>query len=130
MMELKDYKEPEAKRRGMWPVYGLLMAIALGAISYVAAPELLKFVRQRSPSFNIGTLSEQEVELFFAGIIFLVLLSFATLIIAAAVPKKKSDVKDTDLVKEKKLIEAERRAHRKRQLEMQRKTREQNRRLE
>jgi hypothetical protein len=130
-MGLKDYKEPEKKqRRGMWPVYGLFMAIALGAISYVLSPELLKFIRQRSPNFSIGTLPEDQVLLFFGGIIFLILLSFGTLIIAAAVPKKKNQVKDAELVREKKAIEAEQRARKKRQLEIQRKTRDQNRRLE
>jgi hypothetical protein len=130
-MGLQDYKIPEEKpRRGLWPLYGLLMALAVGAISYVLAPELLRFVRSRSQDFNIGNLTEEQVILLFAGVIFLVLMAIATLILAFAAPKKKSQVKDASLVKEKKLMEAERRARKKRQLEIQRKLREQNRRVD
>jgi hypothetical protein len=130
-MGLQDYKVPEKKnRRGMWPVYGLLMALAIGAISYVLAPELLKFVRQRAPQFSVGTLPESQVELIFAAAIFLVLIAVVTFLLAIFVPKKKSDIKDTHLVKEKKAMEAERLARKKRQREVQKKLRQQNRRVE
>lgn len=130
-MALRDYKVPEKKaRRGLWPLYGLLMAAALGAISWVLAPQLLEFVRRRSPRFGIGSLTEDQVVLFFAAIIFLVLLGIGTLILAFAAPKKKSEVKDKQLVKERAHMQAEDKARRKRQREIQRKLREQNRRLD
>ncbi len=130
-MALRDYKAPEKKpTRGMWPVYGLVMAVALGVISYILAPTVLEFVRRQSPRFSIGNLPEEQVVLFFAGIIFLVLLGIGTLILAFAAPRKKSEVKDKQLVKEKEQMQAEQRARKKRQLEIQRKMREQNKRLE
>ena len=130
-MGLQDYNiEDYKKSRGLWPVYGLVLAVALGAIAYLLAPRLYDFVLTRSPSFNIGTYTREQVELFFAGIIFFVLLAITAGFVAMFVPRKKTDVKDTDLVKERKQAEAERRARKKRQLKMARQAREEYRRLE
>lgn len=127
----QNFRKAEKKsKRGMWPVYGLLMAIALGAIAYVLAPVLLQFVRSRSANFSIGNLTIEQVELLFAGIIFFVLIGIATLILAALTPKKKSEVLDAVLVKERKQMELERRAQKKQQMEIARKMRQSNKRLE
>jgi hypothetical protein len=127
----QNYRQAEKKsRRGLWPVYGLLMAIALGAIAYVTAPLLFNFVDSRSPNFSIGNLSKDQVLLLFAGIIFFVLLGIATLVLGLTVPKKKSEVLDATLVKERKAMDAEKRARKKRQMEIARKLREQNKRIE
>ncbi|MBZ0302618.1 MAG: hypothetical protein K8J31_22935 [Anaerolineae bacterium] len=130
-MGLQDYKMPEKrKRRGLWPVYGLMMAIALGGIAYIASPLLLQYIRRRSPQFSVGNLTDQQAALLFAGIIFLALLALVTMLLTLAVPKKKSQVLDKQLVQEKKEMEAARRARKKRQLEIERKMREENRRRE
>jgi hypothetical protein len=127
----QNFRQAEKKaRRGLWPLYGLLMAIALGVIAYILAPMLLQFVRSRSANFSIGNLTTQQVELLFAGIIFFVLLGIGTLILGLTVPKKKSEVLDAKLVKERKQMEVERRAKKKRQMEIARKLRESNKRLE
>lgn len=111
-------------------MYGLLMALALGVIAWVLAPMLLQFVRSRSPQFSVGDLTTQQVELLFAGIIFFVLLAIATLILAVTAPKKKGEVLDATLVKERKQMDAEMRAKKKRQQELARKMRESNRRVQ
>jgi type VI protein secretion system component VasK len=130
-MSPTNYKvQKVTRRRGLWPFYGLLMAVALGAISYILSPQLVLFVRRQSPEFSIGDLTPDQVRLFFAGVIFLVLLSVVTLILAVAAPRKKSDVKDRHLLKEKQAMEAARRTRRKRQLQVERKMRQQNKRLE
>jgi hypothetical protein len=130
-MGMSNFRVAEKKsRRGLWPLYGLLMALALGAISYVLGPVVLQFMRSRSAQFSIGTLNDQQVELLLSGIVFVLLLAFATLILAVAAPKKKSEVKDAALVKEKRQMEVERKQRRKRELEIQRKLRESNRRLD
>jgi uncharacterized membrane protein len=123
---IKDYK----KSRGLWPVYGLVLAIALGAISYVLGPSLYDFVLTRSPDFNTGTYTREQVELFFAGIIFFVLLTIVALLVAVFVPRSKTTVKDAELVKERNDMEKARRARKKRQLKMDRQAREEYRRLE
>jgi uncharacterized membrane protein HdeD (DUF308 family) len=127
----QNFSQVEKKaKRGLRPFFGLLMAIALGVIAYVLAPVLFNFVDSRSPNFSIGNLSKDQVLLLFAAIIFFVLLGIFTLILGLTVPKKKSEVLDAALVKERKAMEAERRAKKKRQLEIARKLREQNKRLE
>lgn len=123
---IKDYK----RSRGLWPLYGLVLAIALGAIAYVLGPKLYDFVLDRSPNFNTGTYTREQVELFFAGIIFLVLLAIVAGFVAMFAPRKKTTVKDTDLIKERKQREAARRARKKRQMQLDRQAREEYRRLE
>lgn len=128
---MQDYRVPEKrKRRGMWPVYGLLMALALGAISYVLGPMLVTYARRQSASFSIGNLTQQQVELLFSGIVFLVLLGVVTLLLAIAVPKNKNNITDKDMVKRKEQMAAEEKMRKKRALEIDRKLREQNRRAE
>jgi hypothetical protein len=114
----------------MWPLYGLLMGLAAAAIAWVLAPTLFDFVRRRSPNFRIGTLTEEQVLLFFGIIIFLVLISIGTLIVAVSAPRKKSRIRETDVAKERAKIEAARRARKKRQRELNRKMRESNQRLD
>lgn len=130
-MGLQDYNiEDYKKRRGLWPLYGLVLAIALGAISYVLGPKLYDFVLTQQPNFNTGTYTRQQVELFFAGIIFLVLIAIAGGFVAMFAPRKRTTVKETDLVKERKQKEAVRRARKKRKMQMERQAREEYRRLE
>ena len=132
-MGLGNYRVHEEKpRRGLWPVYGLMMAVSMGAIAYVLAPQLLRYVRNRSPQFSIGTLTDQEVTLLYGIIIFLVLITIGTLLLAIFVPRRRGADAITDkvMVKQKKLAEAEERARKKRQLELARKNREQSKRLE
>lgn len=127
----QNYRQADKKsKRGLWPVYGLLMAIALGAISFVLGPMLVDFIDSRSANFSIGNLPPEHVDLLFAGIIFFVLLGIATLILGVTVPKNKSEVLDATLVKERKAMEAEKRAQKKRQMEIARKLRDSNKRLE
>ena len=129
-MALQDYKEPEKRRKGLWPVYGLFMGLAAAAIAYVLSPILYRFVQQRSPRFSIGTLTPNQVQLFFGIIIFLVVISIGSLLLALAAPKKKSVVSEAKLAKEKVKMDAALRARRKRQRELNRKMRAENKRLD
>ena len=120
-----NYRVAEKKKnRGMWPFYGLLMALSMGGIAYVLGPRLYEYVSRRSPNFSIGTLSEQEVILLFSAAIFLVLMSVAGLVVAIFAPKRQSEVKDRDLARERQQRDAERRARKKRNRELDRKMRE------
>lgn len=127
------YREAEEKpRRGMWPVYGLLMAVAAAGIAYVLAPEALILVRRQSPQFNIGTFTDQQVELLFGGVIFMVLILIIALILAAFVPRQRgpNTINDKIMAKEKQRMEAERKERRKRQLALEKKMRQENKRLQ
>lgn len=127
----QQYKIAEKKKtRGLWPVYGLVMMVAAGAIAYVLGPSLSDWFQRRAPNVNVGQFTPAQVDLFFSALIFVAIIGLASLLVAVAAPRRKSTVRETDLVKERKQAEAERRARRKRQLELERKMREENRRLE
>jgi len=105
----------EKKRsRALWPVIGLLLAVALLAISYVLAPILVTWLRSISPQFSQGVraMTTSTVNLLFTGLLFLVLGALSALIIALLAPKKAINVKYTDLIKERDAIEAEKKRRR------------------
>lgn len=129
---MPQYRKVEKKKsKGLWPLYGLLMAVAAGAIAYVLAPQLLAFVLRRSPSFSIGTLSRDQVELLFGGIIFFVIIAVGGMIIAAFMPKKKMDeVQDKHLRKQKEQMIKDEKARRIRRAMVEREMKKHNKRLE
>lgn len=129
---MQDYTiPPKEKKRGMWPLYGLLMAIAAGAFAYVIGPELIPVVRNITRgSFTGQELPPEQMRLAFMAVTFLVLVTIGALIVAIAMPKKKSRVKENDLRKEKVLVQKEEKRRRARQLIMEQKMKEQNRRTD
>lgn len=129
---MQDYTiPPKEKKRGMWPLYGLLMAIAAGAFAYVIGPELIPVVRNiTSGGFTGQELPPEQMRLAFMAVTFLVLVTIGALIVAIAMPKKKSRVKENDLRKEKVLVQKEEKRRRARQLIMEQKMKEQNRRTD
>jgi hypothetical protein len=128
---MNQFKVAEKKKsRGLWPVYGLVMALAAGAIAYVLGPSLSTWFQRRAPAFNVGTFTPEQVDLFFSALIFVAILGLGSLLVAVAAPRKKSNVKETDLVKERKEMQAEQKARRKRRLELEHKMRQQNQRME
>ena len=106
------------------------MALAAGAIAYVMGPSLSTWFQRRAPNFNVGTFTPEQVDLFFSALIFVAVLGLGSLLVALAAPRKKSNVKETDLVKERKEMQAEQKARRKRRLELEHKMRQQNQRME
>lgn len=129
---MQDYTiPPKEKKRGMWPLYGLLMAIAAGAFAYVIGPELIPVVRSiTNGRFTGFELPPEQMRLAFMAVTFLVLVTIGALIVAIAMPKKKSRVKENDLRKEKVLVQKEEKRRRARQLIMEQKMKEQNRRTD
>lgn len=129
---MQDYTiPPKEKKRGMWPLYGLLMAIAAGAFAYVIGPELIPVVRNITRGgFTGQELPPEQMRLAFMAVTFLVLVTIGALIVAMAMPKKKSRVKENDLRKEKVLVQKEEKRRRARQLIMEQKMKEQNRRTD
>jgi uncharacterized protein HemX len=106
----------------MWPVIGLVLGVALAAISWVLAPGAYQFIRQRLPQFSIGTLTEGQVTAIVGVFIFALLVALASVIVAAFAPRKgRHDTRDAALRKEKDAMlraEKERKA-RKREVEAQ-----------
>jgi hypothetical protein len=91
------------KRKGqaLLPLIGLILAVAIGIISYFLAPAVLGVLRQLNGGFGRG-IPEERLLLFITIGVFFVLGSIASLLVAIARPKKKIDVKEADLEKERK----------------------------
>lgn len=129
---MQDYKPPpKPKSKGLWPVYGLLMAVALGIISYFIAPTVQRMVIQITKGgFTGQELPPDQMRLFFTGLVFLVLGSIAALIVALARPKPKRKVMDADLVKQKDAMRLEEKRRRARKAVIEHEMKKRNKRLE
>lgn len=94
----------EKKRsRALFPVMGLLLGVAVGLISWFSAPEILKLL----PT-NLRTLFQRlpgnQEQIWFAVFMFVVLMAIFSILIAIASPKKKVNVKDSDIMKERRAM--------------------------
>lgn len=129
---MQDYRPPpKPKSKGLWPVFGLLMAIALGIIAYFAAPSVQRIVVQITKGgFTGQELPPDQMRLFFTALVFLVLGSIAGLIVAFAMPKRKSKVLDTDMVKQKEAMREEEKRRKARKLVIEREMKKRNKRLD
>ena len=129
---MQDYRPPpKPKSKGLWPVFGLLMAVALGIIAYFAAPSVQRIVVQITKGgFTGHELPPDQMRLFFTAIIFLVLGSIAGLIVAFAKPKPKRKVMDTDLVKQKAAMREEEKRRRARKVVIEHEMKKRNKRLD
>lgn len=127
---MQDWKaESKEKRRGLWPVYGLFMGVALAAISYIAAPSVQRIVVQFTRGgFTGQELPPDQMRLFFTFVIFIILASVAGFIVALAIPKKKTDIKDKQLKVEKEEMRKAKRARRVRKQVVERELKKQKRR--
>jgi len=108
--------EKKGKSKAFWPIIGLVLAVALGIIAWFIAPYVRDFVFTRFPNsitaFN--TMPDQQQLIIFTAAVFLLLGSLVAMIVAFAVPKDSSRVKDKDLVKEQKALREEIRKQKKR----------------
>lgn len=128
-MGLGKQEEKLGGNRAFWPLLGFLMLIALGTISWFIAPAVRDFAFD---TFGMGAIagagaSAQEVQLLFAFITFVILASLAGLIVAFAAPKRSINVREGDLMKERKQFIKEREDRKKRRRDLSRKQREQSR---
>jgi multisubunit Na+/H+ antiporter MnhG subunit len=106
----------EKKRfRGLWPLAGLIMIIALGIISYFLAPAVIDFTRRTLRGFTTAGMAPEQLRLIFTVLIFVVLASFSGLVIAIAAPKRSMQVKEKDLIKERQKMAEQKKYERVRQ---------------
>lgn len=61
------------KKRGLWPVLGFILIIALLIISYAVAPAVIEFCKANFRGFTTRGTNPQTVHLLFTVLIFLVL---------------------------------------------------------
>jgi hypothetical protein len=110
------------RRRGMWPVMGLLLAIALGVISYFIAPGVIDLTKKLLPQFSTRGMSPRDVHLIFTALTFVILLAFAAFLVALFMPKKPINVNEADLKKEREKMAEYRKYERVRQRRINRET--------
>jgi predicted membrane protein len=84
------------------PAMGLILLIAFGVISWVLAPDLLRWTVREFDGFSGNEFEPIIMKTAFAALIFLVLTSLTGLAVAIFVPRKRSKVKENDLNKERK----------------------------
>jgi membrane protein implicated in regulation of membrane protease activity len=109
--------------KAFWPVIGFVLAVALGLISYILSPLVIKYV---VPQLNNGQLSYDNLVLVVAGVVFLILGAIVVLIIAAAVPKNRNPmdkINEKELLDERKVRNRRRLIRKQRELEMKKKSR-------
>jgi hypothetical protein len=110
-IKLADVK----RRRGIWPFMGLMLAVALGIISYFLAPTVIRLTGQLLPQFRTGGIPGDQLRLIFSALTFVVLLLVTALLVAIFMPKKPMLVKESDLRKEREQMLAGRKADKVRQ---------------
>ncbi len=111
------------KRVGLRPVIGLVLGAACLILGWFAAPSVVEWAQSQNRSFGRG-MDETTLRLFFAVMIFLVLITIIGLIIGAATPKKAMNVKETDLTKERLQMMQSKEYEKKRQRKLNRQMRE------
>jgi hypothetical protein len=93
----------QKKRRAYWPVLGFLMLVALGGISYFAGPAIVDWLDRTNliRGFPPADVPNRDFYGIVSVMTFAVLAMFASLIVAATLPKKKSVVNEKMIAKER-----------------------------
>ncbi len=107
-------------KRGLWPVLGLVLIVALLIISYTLAPTVIEFCKTNFRGFTTRGTDPQVVHWLFTILIFLVLGAFTALFVALFAPKKAINVKESDLAKERVEMQQQKRMDRLRQRKINR----------
>ncbi|MBZ0289540.1 MAG: hypothetical protein K8I30_18100 [Anaerolineae bacterium] len=112
-------KPPKSRMQSYWPVLGALLIISCIIIAFVLGPPVYDWFRTsrvvRGFPPPTSEVPRSSIEWILRGVIFVVLGLFASLLVAAAAPKKKSAVTEVKLVKERQAMVNEKKARKMRQ---------------
>jgi hypothetical protein len=103
------------RKRSWWPLIGFLLIVSLLVISYALAPDVIREVQRALPRLNMRSIAPEMQRLIFTGVIFGVLLLAAGLIVAMFAPRKRTLVKENDIIKEREQMLVARERDRKKQ---------------
>jgi hypothetical protein len=103
------------RKRSWWPLIGFLLIVSLLVISYALAPDVIREVQRGLPRLNMRSIAPEMQRLIFTGVIFGVLLLAAGLIVAMFAPRKRTLVKENDIIKEREQMLVARERDRKKQ---------------
>jgi membrane protein implicated in regulation of membrane protease activity len=109
-------RENKKSMRAFWPLLGFILIVALGIIAYVLGEPIYNALAA-GPNFPPAGGTRTQWLWILRGIAFVSLGLLSALIVAAAMPRQKTQVKEKDLAKERVQLNRERKAKR----ELQRK---------
>ena len=115
MMGQKPVKK--SKTQAFWPILGLLLILACAAIGYFLGPAVVDWLDKGDVirGFPPPGIPRANLNWILRGIVFVVLGLLASLVVAAAVPKKKSAVTEKQLTKQRAEMVHEKKARKMRQ---------------
>ncbi len=95
-------KQP-AKPRGQafWPIMGFFLIAAFGTLSYFVTPAAVSFLSNTLPNFPPPGVKPDTWNWVVGGTLFIVMVMLASLVVAAAAPKRKAKVDEKALARER-----------------------------
>lgn len=111
-------KKPQKSRtQAFWPVLGVLLMLSAGAIAFFLGPAVVDWLAKNRTitGFPPKDIPSTTIDWIFRGIFFFILGLLASLIVAAAAPKKKIAVNEVKLAKERQLMVNDKKARKMRQ---------------
>jgi predicted PurR-regulated permease PerM len=102
--------------KSFWPVLGFLLALSSAALAFVFTDPVVSALRKSLRNFPTGA----TVNIIIGVILFVVIGLFFSLIVAFAVPRKKSGVTEVQMTKDRKVMVNEKMARKIKQREINR----------
>ncbi|NWF68939.1 MAG: hypothetical protein HXY40_07625 [Chloroflexi bacterium] len=99
----KQAEQERKKGTALLPAMGFILIVAFGVIAWFTSAPIRDFLDSRLGA----NLSGPEMQFVVGLTVFLALLMVSWLVYAIAAPRKRDDVKDADLMKERKAAQAE-----------------------
>jgi hypothetical protein len=109
----KDVEDEARRNQAWWGIAGLILAIAFGAIAYIASEPLAEQTIRLVPG-----IAPNLWRIFVGAAIFVGLIAFSAILFALFAPKRKDKFNERELDKERKQLWAEAKAKKMRQKEV------------
>jgi hypothetical protein len=120
-LEFDRVGRKQKTRFGGWmPVLGLILAVALGFISYLSGPPVAEWLGNQSSNFPPAGVNDQIVNYGMRGVVFVVLLMASWSLVAAFAPRSRSRVTDKEMVGSRKEILDDKKSRKKRRDQLRR----------
>lgn len=114
---MKQSPQKNSSFNAFLPALGFVLVIALGAVSYLLSGPLHRFLLEQ----NLGIPANVEVQYLIAGLLWIVLMLFSSMMYAAFAPKPDKMASERQLKVEKEDKQKQEAARKKRQQEINRK---------
>lgn len=101
------------------PALGLVLAVALAAVSYVLSAPVTEFLEGNINNFP-DPVQQPEIQYVVAVVLFAVLLMFVALLYAAGAPKPEKMISEAELKRERDELAAEKRRRKRQRRRVQR----------